>query len=62
MMDDLLNGGEQRMKEIRLTDKQYECLKKTIGWQLYWRGFVLEPNTKSMLLRMQKNLVKSEEK
>ena len=50
------------MKEIRLTDKQYECLKKTIGWQLYWRGFVLEPNTKSMLLRMQKNLVKSEEK
>lgn len=44
------------MKNLKLTEKQHWCLIKTLRWQLYWKGFTLEPNTKKMLVTIERNL------
>jgi hypothetical protein len=45
------------MKEIKLTDKQYECLKKLIKWHLYWSQFISK-DMQPMLKRIQKRFDK----
>ena len=41
---------------MKLTEKQHWCLIKTLRWQLYWKGFTLNPNTRKMLIKIERCL------